>query len=54
MKIGAMVAAWWYAGESKQLNLSLKEIDLMQGIERYNEIDCKVMMEIVRYLRRNH
>ena len=28
--------------------------DLMQAITHYNEVDCKVMMEIVRHLRRNH
>ncbi len=32
----------------------LGEIDLMQIIQRYNEVDCKVMMELVRYLRANH
>ena len=52
--LGAMVGAWWCADEAKKLGVSLREIDLMQSIERYNEVDCKVMMEIVRYLRQNH
>ena len=29
-------------------------LPLMDEIARYNEVDCKVMMEIVRYLRANH
>ena len=32
----------------------MTELPLMQEIIRYNEVDCKVMMEIVRYLRTNH
>lgn len=28
--------------------------NIMQQIEKYNEIDCKVMLEIVEYLRGNH
>ena len=27
---------------------------LMREITRYNEVDCKVMMEIVRYLCKRH
>jgi hypothetical protein len=26
----------------------------MQEIVQYNEIDCKAMMEIIRYMRENH
>ena len=29
-------------------------LPLMKEITRYNEVDCGVMMEIVRYLRGNH
>ena len=29
-------------------------LPLMDEISDYNEVDCKVMMEIVRYLRTNH
>jgi hypothetical protein len=32
----------------------LSEMPLVKEIEAYNEVDCKVMMEIVRYLRANH
>ena len=31
----------------------LTDLELMQEIVAYNEVDCKVMMEIVRYLRAN-
>ena len=32
----------------------LPETELMQEIGRYNEVDCKVMMEIVQCLRSEH
>ena len=32
----------------------LMDLDLMKEIRDYNEVDCKAMMEIVRYLRENH
>ena len=52
--LGAMVGAWWSADEAKKRGVSLAGIDLMQEIARYNEVDCRVMMEIVRYLREQH
>ena len=51
--LGAMVGALWCAGEATKRGASLGELDLMQSIQDYNEVDCKVMMQIVRYLRRN-
>ena len=52
--LGAMVGAWWSAGEARRLDVAMTQVDLMGEIERYNEVDCKVMMEIVAYLRANH
>jgi predicted RecB family nuclease len=52
--LGAMVGAWWCDGEAARLGRALHELDLMQEIQAYNEVDCKAMMEIVRYLRENH
>lgn len=52
--LGAMVGAFWCASEAAKSGALLGKIDLMQGIQDYNEVDCKVMMDIVRYLRRNH
>ncbi len=52
--LGAMVGAWWCAEEATKLGCTLMETDLMQAIAAYNEVDCKVMMEIVRYLRGHH
>ena len=52
--LGAMVGAWWCAEESRRTGVPMSRIDLMQDIVCYNEVDCKVMMEIVRYLRENH
>ena len=52
--LGAMVGAWWCASEAKRLGVNLEDIDLMQEIQKYNEVDCRVMMEIIQYLRHNH
>ena len=52
--LGAMVGAWSCSDEATKLRCTLMETDLMQGIAAYNQVDCKVMMEIVRYLRANH
>jgi hypothetical protein len=52
--LGAMVGAWWCAGEAANLERAMHELDLMHEIQAYNEVDCKAMMEIVRYLRAHH
>ena len=52
--MGAMVGAWSCEVEARERGCILAETELMQDIARYNEVDCKVMMEIVRYLRENH
>lgn len=51
---GAMVGAWACATEASRRGRRLAEIELMREIARYNEVDCKVLMEIVRYLRNHH
>ena len=50
----AMMGAWWCAEEARRTAVPMSRLDLMQDIICYNEVDCKVMMEIVRYLRENH
>ena len=49
--LGAMVGAWRCDVEARKTGVSMTELALMREITRYNEVDCKVMMEIVRYLR---
>jgi hypothetical protein len=49
--LGAMVGAWHCADAASQAACTLQDVPLMQDIIRYNEVDCKVMMEIVRHLR---
>ena len=52
--LGAMIGAWWCQDESKRTGKTLPEIDLMKEIVQYNEVDCRVMMEAIRYFRQHH
>jgi len=52
--LGAMAGAWWCDGEAAETGVTLSEIPVMDEIVAYNEIDCKAMMAIVRYLRTSH
>ena len=52
--LGAMVGAWRCDEEAKEKGVTMNQLPLMVEIARYNEVDCKVMMEIVRYLRAHH
>ncbi len=52
--LGAMTGAWVAHHEAALKNISMNEIQLTKEIEKYNEVDCKVMWEIVKYFRENH
>ena len=52
--LGAMVGAWSCASEAAERGCTLGETALMGDIAHYNQVDCKVMMDILRYLRRRH
>lgn len=52
--LGAMVGAWWCDAEAAQAGNRIADYELMDSIIAYNEVDCKVMMEIMRYFRMNH
>ncbi|HEY6202087.1 MAG TPA: hypothetical protein VI056_03500 [Candidatus Limnocylindria bacterium] len=49
---GAMAGAWNAAVEAKRKGVTLGATDVMGEIARYNEVDCRVMAEILDYLRR--
>jgi hypothetical protein len=51
---GVMAGAWHAAHEASLRGRSLTEITLMRDVERYNEIDCRVMAEVLDHLRREH
>ena len=40
--------------EAKEQAVPMGQLPLMNEIAHYNEVDCKVMMEIVCYLRASH
>ena len=52
--LGAMVGAWRCDEEARQRGESMAAQPLMDEIAKYNQVDCKTMMEIVRYLRGHH
>ena len=52
--LGAMVGAWRCDEEARQRGVSMASLRLMGEIAGYNEVDCRAMMEIVRYLRGHH
>lgn len=52
--LGAMIGAWWCDAEAARGGRRIVDVGLMDSIAAYNEVDCKVMMEIVRYLRMSH
>ena len=51
---GAMAGAWLAAEEARRSGVRLADVPLMREIDRYNEIDCRVMAEVLDYLRREH
>jgi len=52
--LGAMMGAWWCQDVASESGQPFDEVPPMREIERYNEIDCRVMMEAVSYLRSHH
>jgi hypothetical protein len=51
---GAMAGAWNAAVEAKRRGVALGDTDTMREVARYNEVDCRVMAEILEHLREQH
>jgi len=51
--LGATVGAWHCNIETQKTGINMVDQPLMQDIVKYNEVDCKVMMEILEYIRAN-
>jgi hypothetical protein len=49
---GAMAGAWNAAVEAERTGVTLGATEVMREVARYNEVDCRVMAEILDYLRR--
>lgn len=49
--LGAMVGAWWCDAQARAHGGVLRDEPLMLEIEGYNEVDCRVMQEILHLLR---
>ena len=51
---GAMAGAWAAAAIADHDRSDMADLDLMKEVGRYNEIDCRVMAEVLEHLRREH
>jgi hypothetical protein len=51
--LGAMVGAWWCEAEAGRRGGSMRDLDLMREIAAHREVDCRVMTEILAWLRAN-
>lgn len=51
---GAMLGAFKASKDALARGISLQEIPLIKEITKYNEMDCKVVGEIMKYLRTHH
>lgn len=49
--MGAMTAAWQCAREAIEQGVGFPGLDLMHDVRSYNEVDCRVMMEAIQFLR---
>lgn len=52
--LGAMVGAWRCDAKAQAESCRMIDLPLMKSIEDYNEVDCRVMEEIIAYLRDNN
>jgi len=51
--MGAMIGAFVCDREADRRGISMQALPLMAGIGKYNEVDCRAMGELVRWLRAN-
>lgn len=51
---GVMAGAWHASREAALRGMPLYDIPLMREVDRYNEIDCRAMAEVLGHLRREH
>jgi hypothetical protein len=49
-----MVGAWRCDAAARSQGGRMIDLPLMESIVDYNEVDCRVMQEIIFYLRANH
>jgi len=52
--LGAMAGAWYCDREVRETGKSMQKMPYMLEIQEYNVVDCKVMWELINYLRKHH
>ena len=52
--LGAMAGAWYCNRGVRETGKSMQEMPYMLEIQEYNVVDCKVMWELINYLRQHH
>jgi hypothetical protein len=50
--LGVMVGAWAAAKQALNEGKPLREVELLRKIERYNEVDSRVLYEVIDFVRR--
>ena len=51
--LDAMIKMWDMDKMAKETSLKIRDIPKFNNIRRYNEIDCKVLWDILNYFRNN-
>lgn len=51
---GAMLSAFKASKDARARGIKLKDMTLIRDIAKYNEVDCKVVGEIMEYIRKEH
>lgn len=52
--LGASLGAFRVSKDCLDNSISIKNTNIIKNIIKYNEVDCKVLEEIINYLRNNH
>ena len=52
--LGAIMSGLKCEKESQKYNIKIEDTSIIEGVKKYNEVDCKVMWEMIEYLRKHN